>query len=395
MKSSTARADTVVTGHCAPGFEPLRAAFAENFRSRDELGASLCLRHEGRLLVDLHGGIADPATGAPWRDDTVSVVFSCTKAASAALVHLLVARGLIALDQTIASFWPDFAAAGKAGITLRMVLNHTAGIPAIRAPMPRDCLLDPQAMARHLAAEPPFWEPGTRLGYHAVTYGLILGEVVRRVTGDSLGTLFRQLIAEPLGLDFTIGATPAVEARVAPVLPYAPPRGTAPTPFQQALTTPGSPTNLMLLNCGDWSWRGVNTPAGRKVEVPAAGGITHARGLAGLYAALIDPANPLGFAPGQTGTFGRLSAETARCQTLLAPMRFGPGFMLGIEHPDGGGLPLPEGAFGHVGMGGSVGFADPARGLAFGYTMNRLGGSFLLDDRGRSLVDTALRLCRE
>lgn len=389
----TDTSDIQIHGHCAPGFEPLRDAFAENFRSRGELGASVCLRRDGRVLADLYGGIADPATGAPWRDDTVSVVFSCTKGASAALIHLLVARGLMSLDQTIASLWPEFADAGKEAITLRMVLNHTAGMPAIRAPMPRDCLLDPQAMARQLATEPPFWEPGTRLGYHAVTFGLILGEVVRRVTGESLGTLFRQEIAAPLGLDFTIGSTPGVEARIAPILPYVPPRGSAPTPFQQALATLGTPTNLMLMNCGDWSWRGVNTPEGRAVEVPAAGGITHARGLAGLYAALIDPQNPLGFAPGQTAGFGQVSAETARCQTLLGGMRFGPGFMLRMEQPDGPGLPIPEGAFGHVGMGGSVGFADPARGLAFGYTMNRLGGGFLLDARGQSLVETALRLC--
>lgn len=382
--------EPAVYGHFDPAYAPLARAFARNLATGGETGASVCVYVHGRCVADLWGGIADPSDGHPWQRDTVSVVFSCTKGATAALIHMLVARRVLDLDLPVAHWWPAFAANGKAGITLRMVLNHTAGLPALRAPMPRDCLLHPDLIARHLESEAPFWEPGTRLGYHAITFGQILAEVVRRATGQSLGTLFRDLIAAPLGLDFSIGNPGPAEARAAPIIPFTPSRSAPPTPFLQALTTPGTPTNLMLMNCGDWSWRGVNTPEGRAAEIPAASGLTNARGLAGLYAAIIAPDNPLGFRPGQIAAFARPEAETGACATLLAPMRFGPGFMLAMDHaalgPPAESLPIPEGAFGHVGMGGSVGYADPARGLAFAYTMNRLGGGFLLNTRGQSLL---------
>ena len=382
-----------ISGHCDDRFAPVAEAFARNFADRGELGAAVSLVVDGRMVVDLWGGLTAP-DGAPWQRDTVHVVFSCTKAATALCIHLLAARGLLDLDAPLTTLWPDLRA-GQVGGTVRMMLDHTIGLPALRDPVKADALTDTPYMVARLAAEDPFWAPGTRQGYHALTYGFLLAEVVRRVTGASLGAFFAENIAAPLGLDFHIGLPDDQEPRVAPVFPHRPPKGAPDTPFMAAAKTPGTVTNLFVFNSGDWATRGVNTPAGRAAEIGAAGGVANARALAQMFAALVEGGEKLGLTPDRIASFATCSAATHCDETLRAPTRFGPGFMLSMDnrHPNRGGDGLIMGAqaFGHIGMGGSLGFADPAAGLAFGYTMNRLGAGLLLNERGQSLVDAVYR----
>lgn len=381
----------VISGHCDDRFAPLAEAFLQNFIERGELGASLALAVDGQLVVDLWGGQVAHGEVA-WQRDTVHVVFSCTKAATALCIHLLAARGALDLDAPLTDIWPELQAA-QAGGTVRMMLDHTVGLPALRDPLKLDALTDAAYMVARLEAEAPFWVPGTRQGYHALTYGFLLGEVVSRVSNHSLGAFFAEEIAQPLGLDFHIGLPESAEARVAPVFPYRPAKGEPDSPFMTAAKTPGTVTNLFVFNSGDWAVRGVNTPAGRKAEIGAAGGVGNARALAQMFSELATGGQRLGLTPDHIATFATCSAATHVDETLRAPIRFGPGFMLSMDnrHPSRGGEGLIIGAraFGHVGMGGSLGFADPEAGMGFGYTMNRHGTGLLLNDRGQSLVDAA------
>ena len=382
-----------LSGHCDAGFAPVAQAFAQNFRDRGELGASVALVVDGRTVVDLWGGLTAP-DGPAWQRDTVHVVFSCTKAATALCLHVLAARGQLDLDAPLSGLWPELRAA-QTGATARMLLDHSVGLPALRDPVKPDALTDAAGMVARLQAEDPFWQPGTRVGYHALTYGFLIGEVVRRISGRSLGTFFRDEIAAPLGLDFHIGLPEDVEPRVATVQPYRPRPEDRVTGFIKAAKTPGTVTNLFVFNSGDWAVRGVNTRAGRTAEIGAAGGVTNARGLALMFAALVEGGARIGLTPDIVAGFATASAATQLDETLRVPTRFGPGFMLGMDnrHPARGGEGLIIGAhaFGHVGSGGSVGFGDPEAGLAMGYTMNRLGPGLLLNARGQSLVDAAYR----
>lgn len=386
----------IVDGWCHPDFVRLGETFASNFIYRDELGASVCLYHRGRAVVNLWGGTADPEAGRRWDADTVGLVFSATKPATALCIHLLEERKLIELDAPLAGTWPEYVAGGKGGTTLRMVLDHTAGIPALRPPLKRDCLTDHAYMAAMLAAAEPFWEPGSRTAYHPLTGGFILAEVVRRVDGRSLGRFFAEEIAKPLGLDFWIGLPDEIEPRVAPMLGYRPPKGTPQTRFTTAVREEGTLQNLFFFNHGDWQARGMNTPAGRAAEIGAASGITNAESLAALYAALV-PGGPLGFSSERLDSFWQASSATHLDGMLLQPTRFGPGFMLRMDNRAGGrgdSLIIGPRAFGHVGAGGSVGFRDPEADLSFGYTMNRMGPGFLLNERGQALVDAAYECVR-
>ncbi|MEY8828897.1 serine hydrolase domain-containing protein [Sedimentitalea sp. XS_ASV28] len=383
-----------VAGYAREDLIPVAETFLQNFDTHGELGASLCIRLGSETVLDLWGGHV-AAGGALWAENTISVVFSCTKPATALCLHQLAARGALSLDDRVADHWPEYAQAGKAGTTLRMLLDHSAGQPALRTPMKADCMIDHDYICDHLAREEPFWEPGTRSGYHPLTFGFLIGEVVRRVTGRSLGRYFRDEIAEPLGLDFSIGLPADDEPRVSPIELFRPAKDAQTTPFLLAVREKGSIPNLFVFNSGDWSIRGVNTPEGRAAEIGAASGVTNARGLAGLFGALVDGGERIGLDPHTVAGFGRASTATHMDATFLAPSRFGPGFMLGMARrptPSGDeSLVIGARAFGHVGMGGSLGLADPDAGFALGYTMNRLGGGLLLNARGQSLVDATYR----
>ena len=204
-----------IEGSCDERFAAVAEQFERNFTQRDEVGASVCVMHEGRTVVDLWGGIADRATGAPWERDTLTVVFSCTKGATALCAHVLASRGELDVDAPVAEYWPEFARNGKEDATVRMLLDHSVGLPAARTRVKPGGCNDWDYMVELLAAEEPEWKPGNRNGYHMINFGWTVGEVVRRVSGRSLGTYFREAIADPLGIDFWIGTPSSLDARIA------------------------------------------------------------------------------------------------------------------------------------------------------------------------------------
>jgi CubicO group peptidase (beta-lactamase class C family) len=377
-------------------FHQVRTEFARNFRDRGEVGASLCVWLDGRTVVDLWGGLAERRSGRPWQRDTVGVVWSCTKGAVALCAGVLLSRGLLDLDAPVARYWPEFAAAGKEAVTVRMVLSHQAGVPAVRAPLAAGAVYDWDGFVATLAAEAPFWEPGTRQGYHAFTFGHLVGELVRRVSGKPLAEFFRDEVAGPLGLDFHLGLPEADEARVAPTIrPDVVPPGEVPWRFLARLNEdPGSVQALIVRNTSLRPGEH-DTPQAHAAVLPSQGGISNARGLAGLYAPLA--AGGGGLVDGDTlRAMAAVQSASAVDAVLLVGLRFGLGFMKSSDNrqaPAGArdSLILSESAFGHAGMGGSLGFADPVARLAFGYTMNRQGRGVLLNERGEALVGAVYR----
>ncbi len=389
-----------VTGHCDPRFLPVRDEFERNFRDRGEIGASVCVLVEGRTVVDLWGGIADRNTSRPWERNTIGLVWSCTKGAVALCAHILVARGLLDLDAPVARYWPEFGQNGKEAIPVRWLLNHQAGLPAVHRPLRTGGLFDWDYMVETLAEEKLFWEPGTRQGYHAFTFGHLVGEVVRRVSGKELGTFFRQEIAGPLGLDFHLGLREAEEVRVAPTIRADPvPVGETPWRFITRLNQdPQSIQALIMRNTGLRTGEQDSRLAHASV-LPSQGGISNARGLAGMYAplALGGEMGGVRLVDGEMlEAMSVVSSASAVDAVLLVGLRFALGFMKSSDNrrsPPGAtdSLILSEAAFGHAGMGGSLGFADPLARLAFGYTMNKQGRGVLLNERGQALVDAVYR----
>jgi CubicO group peptidase (beta-lactamase class C family) len=379
-----------ISGSCDPQFTSVLEAFRTNFAERQEVGASVCITHKGRSVVDLWGGLAKPETAEPWTQDTVSIVYSCTKAATALCLHMLVDQGRVTYETLVGDIWPEFACGGKEATTVGMMLAHTSPVPHVAEPIKPGGLADWDYMTARVVAEPAHWVPGTRQGYHGVTYAWTVGQLVRLVSGMPLGQYFWENVAGPLGLDFHIGLPESEEGRVAPMI--------APDPaevnfnsafFRAAMAQPGSLPNLFLTNLGgaDFNSREVHA-----AEIGSANGITNARGLAGMYAPLAAGGGALVSAD-TLHRMGRVSAATHSDAVLYQPMRFAMGFMMSTDNRASGGdsLILGETAFGHVGMGGSIGFVDPALGLSFGYTMNRMGAGILLNPRGQSLIDAAYR----
>jgi CubicO group peptidase (beta-lactamase class C family) len=389
------RAGSRVRGRCDPRFEAVADAFLQNFEARDEAGASVCLNVEGRTVVDLWGGFVDKERTRPWEEDSLSIVFSCTKAATALCAHILIDRGELALHAPVTDYWPEFGQAGKQNVSVAMMLNHTAGVPALRDPVETGGYYDWDYMIRRLEAEEPFWEPGTRNGYHMITFGWTVGELVRRVSGRSLGTFFEEEVAGPLGIDFFIGLPKGEFGRVAPMIPWRAEAGAPLTPFTDALLRdPQSIQFLALMNSGQYNQ---DAPEAWAAEIGGAGGISNARGLAGLFEPLANGGSAKGqqlLSADQIAAMSAVSVATECDATLLAPTRFGLGFMRSMDNrhrPTGDQETVVMGrdAFGHAGAGGSLGFADPECALAFGYTMTRMGAGILLNERGQSLVDAS------
>lgn len=387
-----------VEGTCKKGFERIAEAFQRNFAEHGEVGASVCITVGGHIVVDLWGGLAEPKTATPWTRDTVGIVFSCTKGATALCAHVLSSRGKLDIDAPAIELWPEFGQNGKDRVSTRMMLDHSAGVPALRERVSTDGIYDWNYMTGRLAEEQPFWMPGTRNGYHGMTFGWTVGEMVRRASGKSLGTFFQDEIARPLGLDFWIGLPEEIEPRVAPVMAYSLKAEDARTPFLRDLATDKSSIPyLFYMNTGGWRAGGANSRAGHAAEIGAANGITNARGLAGMYAPLANGGGKLVDAKTLT-RMGEVAMATHDDATLRLPTRFALGFMKSMDNrrrsigaeifgPDVDSAILSSSAFGHVGAGGSLGFADPAAGMSFGYTMNRMGPGLLLNERGQSLVD--------
>jgi CubicO group peptidase (beta-lactamase class C family) len=384
--------DANIDGYVDSRFNAVKNAFRENFARRGELGAAVTVIADGRTVVDLWGGTADHRSGRPWLRDTLALVFSATKGATALCAHMLASRGQLDLDLPVARYWPEFAAAGKEHLPVRMLLNHRAGLPAIIEPLPPDAIFDWQAMTTALAAQAPSWPPGSRHGYHAMTFGVLVGEVIRRVSGMSVGQFLRAEVAEPLGLDFWIGLPEHLEARVAR-LRLAPYTQQQSTPFVKVMMARESLTAKAFLNPRGLMMPGqANSRAVHAAEIPAANGIGTARALAGMYAPLA--------CGGRLGGVELVDAPTLAAMgglesdgpdaILLLPTRFASGFMKSVDNrPESSAILGPNAeAFGHPGAGGSIGMADPIARVAIGYVMNQLGAGVLLNERGQALIDS-------
>ena len=383
--------DAGVHGVCAPGFEALRAALGDILAAGAEIGAALAVSIDGELVVDLWAGHTDGERTRPWRRDTIVNLYSIGKAVTAICLLRLVEAGRVDLDTPVARYWPEFAQAGKARLPVRYLLTHQAGLPAVARPLPSGAWSDWTAMTDALAAQAPWWEPGTGHGYHVNTQGFLIGEVIRRVTGQTLGTYLRESVAGPAGIEFFIGFGPELDGRCAQLVPR--PATVEEEELRRQLsvdprTLSGLP--LMRLNAyrnpPELSGMGVvNTRAWRAAEVPSTNGHGHARAVARLYSALAGT--------GEVGGVHVLSPEMIALATrdavegidivLQRATRCGLGFQLPMpERPLG---PSPR-AFGHFGAGGSLGFADPDARLAFGYAMN-LGRGGWQHKHVRHLID--------
>ncbi|GAA3462299.1 serine hydrolase domain-containing protein [Saccharothrix longispora] len=378
-----------VQGTCHEDFAEVRAEFEANFAHRGEEGAGVHVTVDGETVVDLWGG---DAGGRPWREDTLTHVWSCTKGATALCAHVLASRGDLDLDAPVTRYWPEF---GGATTLVRDLLAHRAGLAALREPAAPGLLRDWAATTAALAAQEPFWEPGTRHGYHALTFGHLVGEVVRRVSGLGLAEFFEKEVSGPLALDFWLRLPEDLEPLVAPTLPP-PPGSPVSSLYRRAVAEPGSVQALLLTNDGGYA-ASSNTREARAAEYGSVGGMANARGLAQMY-------RPLALGGGYNGVRLVDEAQVASMsavesagfdEVLLVPTRFSAGFMksAGNGHlpPADRGVVLAEDAFGHSGMGGSLGFASPAARMSFGYVMTRMGPGVGVNERGQSLVDAVYR----
>ncbi|MEW9547758.1 serine hydrolase domain-containing protein [Nonomuraea sp. NPDC050783] len=396
--------------YCDPRFSRVREVFERHFADGEELGAAFAVYLDGELVVDLWDGVADRHTGRPWERDTPAFAYSCTKAVTATVLLQLAERGLVDVTAPVAEVWPEFAARGKAAVTVEHLLTHQAGLPVVEEPVPVEEFEDQPAIAARLAGQEPLWEPGSAHGYHALTYGFLVGEVVRRVTGKPVGELVAAEIAGPLGLEMWVGAPDDVIARTARLKAGERPQGLKVTEVGAARPTgegatgggpagggaagrpgdlvaemtraaldPRSLMNRALGNPGMHRVRGgANNPVILRAGWPAAGLVTTARGLAGFYRSLV-------------------AGEVLRPETLRDALRArvnGPdrvllldtAFGLGYMRPSLTFLMPSRSAFGHSGMGGSIGLGDPERGLGVAYVMNRMADAISGNLRGLRLV---------
>jgi CubicO group peptidase (beta-lactamase class C family) len=373
-----------VHGTCAEGFEPVRDAFAANFVDPGEIGAAVSVVRGGRTVVDLWGGLADAHTDRAWERDTPVLVYSTTKGPTAVCALLLWERGLLDIDAPVADVWPEFAAAGKGAVTTRHLLTHQAGLPVFDEPIAFTECHDADLVAARLAAQTPHWEPGTTHGYHPLTFGWLVGEVIRRVSGRSVGTMLAEEVTVPLGLDLWIGLPPEREVSVARL---------APGRFDLAGMRPDDPGLVFaaaILDVESLTFRAFSNPPGQfdvesfnapelhQAEWPAANGIATACALARMYGELAEDR-----------LLSATTLDEASRQQVAGPDR-----VLAVDTAFGLGFSLESvmtahapGSFGHEGAGGSVAFADRAYGLGFAYVMNQLTASLGADRRSRRLVE--------
>jgi len=365
-----------VQGEIPRRFARLRDLLDQQLAEGRHLGVAVCIYQDGEPVVDAWGGEAGP--GRPWQRDTRATVFSTTKGVTAACLHLLVERGKLALDAAVVRHWPSFTrgceSTSKERVTVRHVLSHQSGIPVCPSGVTRfEQTLDWDFMVRAMESLRPEWEPGTANGYHAINYGWLVGELIRRVSGQRVGEFLRSEISEPLRLEgVDIGLPDALHAEVAPLEP--PPPGHRPTDGPNGdLRDPTSIAARTILRPEGDLVGFMNTPAARSAEYPASGGIATARGLARLYACLAVGGTLEGVRLLAPGTIAQAAApqvpEGRRDLVLGMPLRWALGFHKGGEFAPTG--PNPN-SFGHAGYGGSLAFADPDARLGFAIVPNRM-----------------------
>ena len=377
-----------IEGHCDPRLRAVEDAFRENFERFGEVGASVAILVDGEAVVDLWGGHMDAARTKAWERDTIVNVWSTTKGITATCIHRLADQGLLDIDAAVAKYWPEFAQAGKETLPVRYLLSHQAGLPAIREPLPVGSAFKWDVMTGALARQEPWWKPGTKHGYHAFTYGWLLGEVLRRITGETIGAYFREQIAEPLSLDFHIGLGLEHDARTAEIIPpEMPPLGEDNFLMRMlrdsesmAFKAIGNPPDLM-------NFANANTREWRAAEIPAANGHGNARAIARLYGALARDGELHGVRVLSPQAIARaIEVQATGPDAVMAlPLHMALGWV--VSSPEAPLGPNPR-AFGHGGAGGSLGFADLDARVSFGYAMNKMiQTDSLVDPRWPSLID--------
>lgn len=400
-------------GTVEPEFEPVREAFARNFSDYGDLGASLCVYVDGRPVVDLVAGTTAPEDATGYDRDTLQLVFSSTKGAASLCAHLLCQDGRLDLDAPVARYWPEFAAAGKETVTIRELLGHRAGLAAFDERIEVADFLAHDPAVQRLAAQAPNWPLGDGHGYHALTFGHLVSELVRRIDGRTLGRFFADEVAGPLGLTFHIGLPPDLEDRVADLRDFVLPpsgaltaavdAGAIPLPEAPSDGSPMptmSPTLVAMATKGTLTRRVFSRPYlkipefnrhdVREAEVPAANGITNAASLARMYAAMVSDVDGIRLLDVDTVEQARTEVSAGLDRVLLVENRIGAGFFLDSVTT---ALTSP-GAFGHSGMGGSLGFCDPEHRIGFGYAMNQCIAWPGLDPRTQGPIRALARILR-
>jgi CubicO group peptidase (beta-lactamase class C family) len=379
---------TTVQGFVAPGFEELADTFEQTNRNSPG-GSALSVLISGEPVVDLWAGTANPYTSSAWEADTPTVVFSCTKGIMSLLIGRLVQDGRLELDAPVSAYWPEFGANGKEAVTVRELLAHRAGLAAPQQDITLDTALDWQAVTAELAGQKPLWEPGTKYGYHALTFGWLSGELIRRVTGLTVSQYLHDAMTGPLGADFWIGVPDDVAPRVARLIASDTLGQAAPDPslidpadayWMERAMTLGSAFPAALVKPGE----GFDDQRVQKAEIPGAGGIATAKALATIWSAAVTTTNGTRLLDDVVARdMTSVQSEGAPVWWLPGPYpRWGTGFMLTSERRRF----LTPGSFGHDGAGGQVAFASPEHELGFAYTTNVLQGQE--DNRGTSLVET-------
>ena len=383
-----------IKGTCHQDFQNVAETFAINFDKYNEIGSSLSVIVDGEITVDIFAGHTTQEKVEDWNENTLSVAFSCTKAAVALCAHLLIDRGLLNAEEKVTKYWPEYGKNGKHDTTVEMILNHSAGLPALKTHVEDGGFLDWNYVVELLENEEPFWTPGEETGYHMMTTGWLIGELIRRISGKSLGQFFKEEIAEPLNLDYWIGLPESHDYRVAKVTPFTSSPTDKPSKFADIFRNDiTSMQRLSLTNTGGYDYNSTDT---YRSELGGVGGITNSRSLAAMMTPLAKNDETLLSKEGVK----RLSKSNMRSDMdsmLLLPTNFSEGFMLNMDNRgnfegEGGSFLIGNKAFGHVGFGGSSAtFADPDCNLSFGYLVNKLGGEFLINERGQSLIDEAYK----
>jgi len=380
-----------IEGHVSAGFEPVRDAFAENFTRRHELGGACCVYYRGEKVVDLWGGVRNKATGEPWEEDTMVVVWSATKGLAAMTLAIAHSRGWLDYDERVSTYWPEFAQQGKATITVRQLLAHQAGLFAFDEPVDKSVVADLDRLAVVLARQKPAWKPGERQAYHALTLGFYEGELLRRIDPQhrSLGQFFQDEIASPLGLDFYIRLPDSIpNSRLATLAPPGSLAMLLGFPIRVTLASLNHRSAIyraLIVNPGTRIVSDEKTIYARNFEVPSGGGVGNARAMAHAYSVFATGGHELQLRP---ETLQALSAPPIPGahgfydEGLMGDIRFSLGFMKpGLVWRFGS-----DRSFGSPGSGGSLGFADPEAGVGYGYVTSQMGTALTGDPR-----DIALR----
>ena len=381
-------------GYCHEDFLEVQRIFNHNFLKHGEIGSSLCVIVDGETVVDIWAGHKNKNKTKEWSENTLSVAFSSTKAALALCAHMLIERGELDLKEKVTKYWPDYGKNGKEETTIEMILNHSAGLPALKTEVVEGGFLDWDYMIQLIENEKPFWEPGKETGYHMMTTGWLIGELIRRVNGKSLGEFFNNELGEPYGLNYWIGLPETEDIRVAEIIPFVPSSDDKPSAFASAFrNNKSSMQRLSLTNTGGYDFNAKET---YRAELGAIGGIADARSLAKLLSPLAKNNEEL-LSKDRVKKLSNSNIKTSVDKMLLFPTNFSNGFMLNMDNRstfkgEGGSFIIGPNAFGHVGYGGSSAtFADPDRKISFGYLTNKLGGEYLINERAQSLIDATYR----